>query len=396
MQLEGFPERQVRITGIGQSRVGRPSDRTALQLTLDACLEAVADAGLSVDDIDGLVNHFGKIAEGGGISPVGPVETMLALGIRPVWTNPSSAEGPGHMGAIFQAIMAVATGLCRHVLVFRTVGQATARRASRASTLLTGSGHRVEGGNAWFVPYHAHSPANMWALYAQAYLDKYGLGPEHLGWIAVNGRRHAAGNPNAIYRDPITIEDYLASRMISSPLRLYDCDSHIDGSTALIISHKDAAKDLRNPPLAIEAIGMAIGGVGEGLHEGDFTSIPAAGAGEMLWKRTELGPRDVDCAQIYDGFSIHVPLWLEAVGLLGPGEALRFIEGGERTALDGELPLNTSGGQLSAGRFHGYGHTHEGCVQLWGRGGARQVKNAQTCMVVNGGYGYGAMLLRRD
>jgi len=394
--LDSLPEKQVCITGIGQSKVGRPSERSPMQLTLDACLEAIADAGLAVDQIDGLVNHFGKVAEGGGISPVGTVDTMLALGIRPVWTNPSSAEGPGHMGAIFQAVMAVATGLCRHVLVFRTVAQAQARLKSRASTLLTGSGARVEGGNAFFVPYHAHSPANMWALYAQAYFDKYGVGPEQLGWVAVNGRSMAARNPNAIYRKPITLDDYLASRMISTPLRLYDCDSHIDGSTALIISHRDAAKDLRNPPLAIEAMGMSIGGLGEGLHEGDFTSIAATRAGDMLWKRTDLKPGNVDCAQIYDGFSIHVPLWLEAVGLFAPGEALRFIEGGTRVALDGELPLNTSGGQLSAGRFHGYGHTHEACVQLWGRGGERQVRDAQTCVVVNGGYGYGALLLRRD
>jgi acetyl-CoA acetyltransferase len=391
-----FPEKHARITGIGQSKVGRPSERSPLQLTLDACLQAVADAGLSVDEIDGLTCHFGKVAEGGGISPVGTIDAMLALGIRPVWTNPSSAEGPGHMGAIFQAIMAVATGLCRHVLVFRTVGQAQSRRISRSSTLLTGSRDRVDGGNAFFVPYHAHSPANMWALYAQAYLTKYGMGPQQLGWVAVNGRRHAAHNPNAIYHAPITIEDYLAARMISTPLRLFDCDSHIDGSTALVISHKDAAKDLRNPPLAIEAMGMSIGGISEGLHEGDFTYTPARGSGEMLWKRTDLKPKDIDCAQIYDGFSIHVPLWLEAVGLFAPGEALRFIEGGTRVAVDGELPLNTSGGQLSAGRFHGYGHTHEACVQLWGRGGGRQVQDAQTCMVVNGGYGYGAMLLRRD
>ncbi|MDR2856762.1 MAG: thiolase family protein [Novosphingobium sp.] len=395
MRREDYPEKQARITGIGQSQVGRPSDRTSLQLTLDACLQAIADAGLSVDEIDGLTCHFGKVTEGGGISPVGTIDTMLALGIRPVWTNPSSAEGPGHMGAIFQAIMAVATGLCRHVLVFRTVGQARARLASRASTLLTGSRERVDGGNAFFVPYHAHSPANMWALYARAYFDKYGVGAEQLGWVAVNGRRMAAHNPNAIYRTPITLDDYLSSRMISTPLRLYDCDSHIDGSTALIVSHKDAAKDLKNPPLAIEAMGMSVGGIGEGLHEGDFTAIPATRAGEMLWKRTDLTRKDVDCAQIYDGFSIHVPLWLEAVGLLDPGEALRFIEGGTRVALDGELPLNTSGGQLSAGRFHGYGHTHEACLQLWGRGGGRQVRDAQTCMVVNGGYGYGAMLLRR-
>lgn len=394
--LDGYPEKQVRITGIGQSKVGRPSERSAMRLTLDACMQAIEDAGLSVDEIDGLVNHFGKVAGGGGISPVGTVEMMVALGIRPVWTNPSSAEGPGHMGAIFQAVMAVATGLCRHVLVFRTVGQATARLASRASTLLTGSGARVDGGNAFFVPYHAHSPANMWALYAQAYFDKYGVGPEQLGWLAVNGRRMAAGNPNAIYQKPITLDDYLSARMISTPLRLFDCDSHIDGSTALIISHKDAAKDLRNPPLSIEAMGMSIGGIGEALHEGDFTSIPATRAGEMLWQRTDLTPRDLDCAQIYDGFSIHIWLWMEALKLVGPGEAAAFVEGGTRIALDGELPLNTSGGQLSAGRFHGYGHTHEACLQLWGRGGARQVADARTCIVANGGYGYGALLLRRD
>lgn len=396
MHFEGYPEKQVRITGTGQSKVGRPSDRSALKLTLDACLQAIHDAGLSVDEIDGLTCHFGKVAEGGGISPVGTVDMMLALGIRPVWTNPSSSEGPGHMGAIFQAVMAVATGLCRHVLVFRTVGQATARAKSRASTLITGSGERADGGNAFFVPYHAHSPANMWALYAQAYFDKYGVGAEQLGWVAINGRRMAALNPNAIYRQPITIDDYLSARMISSPLRLYDCDSHIDGSTALVISHKDTAKDLRNPPLAIEAMGMSIGGLGEAFHEGDFTSIGATRAGEMLWNRTDFRPKDVDCAQIYDGFSIHVWLWLEAVGLCAHGEAARFIEGGTRVALGGELPLNTSGGQLSAGRFHGYGHTHEACTQLWERGGDRQVAGAQTCMVVNGGYGYGAMLLRRS
>lgn len=393
---EAYPEKQVRITGIGQSRVGRPSDRSARQLTLDACLEAIADAGLSADDIDGLTCHFGKVQGGGGISPVGTVETMLALGIRPVWTNPSTAEGPGHMGAIFQAVMAVATGLCRHVLVFRTVAQATARVASRASTLLTGSEERVEGGNAFFVPFHAHSPVNMWALYAQAYFDRHGVGPEQLGWVAVNGRRMAAHNPNAIYRKPITLDDYMTSRMISSPLRLYDCDTHVDGSTALVISHRDAARDLPNPPLAIEAMGMAASGIGEGLHEGDFTSLAARRAGEMLWNRTDMAPAEVDCAQIYDGFSIHVLLWLEAAGLCPPGEAARFVEGGARIALDGELPLNTSGGQLSAGRFHGYGHTHEACLQLWGRGGGRQVRDAKSCVVVNGGYGYGAMVLRRD
>jgi acetyl-CoA acetyltransferase len=206
----------------------------------------------------------------------------------------------------------------------------------------------------------------------------------------------AAHNPNAIYRDPITMDDYMASRMISTPLRLYDCDTHIDGATALIISHRDTARDLRNPPIHIEAMGMALGGLGQGIHTGDFTALPADKAGEMLWSRTDLKPKDVDNAQIYDGFSILTLLWLEAMQLCGRGEAAAFVEGGTRIALDGELPMNTGGGQLSGGRFHGYGHTYEACLQLLGRGGARQVAGAKVSAVCNGGYGYGALLLRTD
>ena len=215
--------------------------------------------------------------------------------------------------------------------------------------------------------------------------------------IAVNNRRNAGHNENAVYRKPLSLEDYLASRVISTPLRLFDCDSHIDGSTAIVVSHKDAAKDLKNPPLHIESMGMAVGGLWVGRYEGDFTSMPAAHkCGEMLWSRTDLKPADMDCAQIYDGFSIHVWLWMEALGLVPPGEACRFVEGGQRIALAGDLPLNTGGGQLSGGRFHGYGHIHEATVQLWGRGGGRQVADAKTCIISNGGYGYGAMILRRD
>ncbi len=393
-----LPEHQVCISGIGQTPAGRPSQRTAQQLTLDACLAAIADAGISVGDVDGLICHPGKTSEGGGISPVGTVETMMALGIRPVWTNPSSHEGPGHMAALFQGVMAIATGLCRHVLCYRTVAQASARQTSRAATLLTGNRERVDpGNNAFFVPYHAHSPVNLWAMYAQAYFDKYGASEEQLGWVSVNGRRHAQHNPNALYRGrELTIDQYLTSRMISTPLRLFDCDSHIDGSTAILLSAKDAAKDLRNPPIHIEAMGMSMGTLGEGLTTGDFTMTPAEKCGDMLWNRTDMTPQHIDCAQIYDGFSIHVPIWMEAVRLCERGEALQFIEGGMRTAIDGELPLNTGGGQLSAGRFHGFGHIHEAATQVWGRGAGRQVPGAKTAIAVNGGYGYGAMLMRAD
>ena len=392
-----YPEKYVCITGAGQSEVGRPSERTALQLTIEACSRAIADAGLSPAQIDGLTTFPGRSGDSGGFSPVGATETLLALGLEPTWVG-ASTEGHAHMSAIISAIQAIACGLCRHVLVFRTVAQSTARLRSKSSTLLGGgaSGAHLEGPNSWYLPFGALSPVNIWALYAQAYFTRYGATYEQLGAIAVNGRRMAALNPNAVYRKPLTIEDYLASRLISSPLRLYDCDTHIDGSTALVLSHRDAARDMPRRPISIEAMGMSIGGVGVGLHTGDFTALPAVKAGTMLWSRTDLKPNDVDVAQIYDGFSILTLLWLEALQLCGRGEAAAFVEGGSRIGLGGELPLNTSGGQLSAGRFHGYGHTYEACLQLWGLAGERQVENAKVCVVANGGYGYGTLLLKRD
>jgi acetyl-CoA acetyltransferase len=396
MPADAYPEKQVCITGVGQSEVGRPSSRSALQLTLDACLEAIADAGLTPADIDGLTTYPGPSQDAGGFSPVGATETMLGLGLNPIWVG-ASTEGHAHMGAIISAVQAIASGLCRHVLVFRTVAQASARTKVRHSTVMGGGpdAGRARGANAWTVPFNAYSAGNIYALYAQAYFDKYGATSEQLGAIAVNSRQMASRNPNAIYRTPITIDDYLASRVISSPLRLYDCDTHIDGSTAILFSRRDVAKDLARPPIEIEAMGMALGGLGFGLHQGDFTTLASERAGAMLWSRTDLKPSDVDVAQIYDGFSILTLIWLESLGLCGRGEAAAFVEGGSRIGLDGELPLNTSGGQLSAGRFHGYGHTYEACLQLWGRAGERQVRDAKVCAVSNGGYGYGALLLKQ-
>jgi acetyl-CoA acetyltransferase len=284
------------------------------------------------------------------------------------------------------------------VLVFRTVAQASARIVARDSTLMGGAavgGARARGGNAWSVPFNALSPVNLYALYAQAYFHKYRATSAQLGAIAVNSRRMAQLNPNAIYRRPLSIDEYLEARMISTPLRLYDCDTHIDGSTALLLSHKSTAQDLKRPPICIEAMGMSLGGIGIGVHRGDFTAMASDLAGDMLWSRTDLRPRDVDVAQIYDGFSILTLLWMESLKLCGRGEAAAFVEGGARIGLKGELPLNTSGGQLSAGRFHGYGHTYEACLQLSGRAAERQVADARVCVVSNGGFGYGALLLTR-
>lgn len=388
-----YPEKQVRISGVGQSKVGRPSKRTALQLTLDACLAALGDAGLPLEELDGLTTYPGPTGDSSGFSPIGATEVMFSLGIQPKWVG-ASTEGHGHMSALFSAIQAIASGMCRHVLIFRTVGEATARSRAREASLMASNptrAIRASRSNSWTAPFRAYSPSNIWALYAQAYCARYGVSEEQLGAVAVNGRRWAILNPNAIYRDPISIEDYMASRIISTPLRLYDCDVHIDGSTAILLSHKDAAIGTNRAPLVIEAIGMGLSGLGIGLHEGDFTSLPAAArAGKMMWERTDMKPADIDMAQLYDGFSILSLMWAEALQLCRPGEAPALFQ--ERAS----MPVNTSGGQLSAGRFHGYGHIYEACKQLWGAAGKQQVPRHNSCVVTNGGYGYGSILLRQD
>lgn len=397
MPVELHAEKQVCITGIGQSEVGRPSKKTALNLTIDACLEAIADAGLKPADIDGITTWPGESQDTSGFSPVGSTEAMFALGLQPKWIG-SCNSGHAHMSAIFEAIFAIASGMCRHVLVFRTVAQASAVSSARETSLMGGRGGadaRVRGFMSWTVPFDAVSPINIFGLYAQAYFDKYGATSEQLGAVAVNGRKMAGLNPKAVFRKPLSIEAYMASRVISTPLRLYDCDIPVDGSTALLFSHRDAARDMARAPIEIEAMGMSIGGIGHGLHLGDFTRMESDKAGEMLWSRTDLKPADVDLAQIYDGFSILTLLWLESMKLCGRGEAAAFVEGGSRIGLDGVLPLNTSGGQLSMGRLHGYGHTYEACLQLFGRAGERQVRDAKVCAVANGGFGHGALLLKR-
>jgi acetyl-CoA acetyltransferase len=248
----------------------------------------------------------------------------------------------------------------------------------------------------WTLPFGAPSAANWIGMMAQRHFHEYGTTREQLAGIALNGRRNAARNPKAIYTEPMTLEDYLDVRMISSPLCLYDCDVPSDGSTAVIVSRAEAATG-KKPPLQVEAVGSAIRGRPSWDQWDDLTTMALRDASAMLWERTDLTPADVDVAQLYDGFSFITLCWLEALGFCGQGEGGPYVEGGTRIALDGELPVNTHGGQLSAGRLHGYGFLHEACVQLWGEGGERQVSGAPEVAVAAAGGGplAGCLLLTR-
>jgi acetyl-CoA acetyltransferase len=394
-------ERRAAITGIGQSEVGRRLGRDPLALTLDACLAAIEDAGLRPADIDGLATYPGAMGGAPGFTGAGITEVHDALRLSLDWFT-GGMERPGQLGCVIDACAAVAAGYARHVLCFRSVWEGTAQGKGGRSGIGvgggSGGGFRAQGPTMEYtLPFRAYSAASWIALVAQRHFHEYGTTREQLAQIALNARRNAAGNPKAIYREPLSMEQYLGARMISTPFCLYDCDVPCDGGTAVVVSHVDAARDLRRRPLRVEAVGSALRGRPSWDQFDDLTTMALRDAAAMLWERTDLRPSDVDVAELYDGFSFIALAWLEALGFCPKGEGGRFIEGGAAIAREGVIPLNTNGGQLSGGRLHGFGFLHEACVQLWGEGGARQVPDDPQVAVAAAGGGPlgGCMLLSR-
>jgi len=387
------PERHAILSGVGQSAIGRRLFRTDLDLTCEAALAAIADAGLTPDDIDGIAAYPGPIAGPAGFAGPGVYDVQESLGIDLRW-HLSGAEGPAQISPIIHAMLAVAGGLCRHALIYRTVTEATAAADTGRLGIGVGS-HEIRGFGAFLIPFGAMSAANWLALYARRHMYEFGTTREHLGLIATTARRHAGLNPKAIYREPMSMDAYLAARMVSDPFGLYDCDVPCDGSTAVIVSTAEAAHDLPHRPVHFEAVGTAIRARPSWDQWGDITTMASRDAAAQLWTRTDLRPADVDMAQLYDGFSFLTLAWLEALGFCGHGESGPFIENG-RIGLGGALPLNTWGGQLSGGRLHGFGFVAEACRQLRGECGDRQVAGCEVAAVgVGGGPVAGCMLLTR-
>ena len=379
------------ITGVGQSQVGVKLTRPPLLLTLDAVREALQEAGLTIGQIDGVSTYPGRMGPYLGFSPVGADELIDALGIRATWYA-GGAEITSQLGAVVAAATAVRAGLARHVICFRTVYEAAA--LARPEEYPPLRREKVDGGSQWVAPFNALSAANWTAQYAMRHVKRYGLTREQLAQIALTDRANAALNPRALVREPLTMDEYMSARMISTPLCLYDCDRFTDASTVLIVSAGAAIDEVVCKPIRIAAMAGTVE-----RHSWDQAEWMACYAtGPDLWKRTDYKPADVDTVQLYDGFSFQVISWLESLGFCEIGEGGRFIEGGKRIARDGELPLNTFGGQIGAGRLHGFGFAHEAVVQLRGKGGARQIPNDPRVAVATSGGGplATALLLARD
>jgi acetyl-CoA acetyltransferase len=382
------------VVGVGQTAFSRDSGRSVLSLATEASLKAIADAGLTVDDIDGVVRCEQDT--------VRPYSLAAALGAKNLayWAD----TGPGGVAPCMMmglAMGAVMTGQAKAVLAFRSLN-------GRSETRLGAGGDRmasqVVGGfgtyDEFYLPYGLQTAGQTFALMARRHMLEYGTTPEQLGAVAITCREHAQATPHAQMRGrPMGMDDYLASRMISSPLRLFDYCLESDGACAVVITSAERAKDLRKPPVLIRAVA---GGAPHDLRPGmmfpvvtraDVTELGGRKAGEELWRRAGVGPKDMDIAQIYDCFTISVILQLEAYGFVGKGEGGPYAASGALKR-GGELPINTGGGHLSEGYVHGMNHIVQAVRQLRGEADM-QVPDAELCLCTGGPLPVGSSVVFR-
>ena len=372
------------IVGIGQTEFSTNSGRSELRLALEAILAAVEDAGLEANDIDGLVRYtWDKTTEAAIVN---------ALGL-PHLTYYGETEfgGVNCCGAVAQASAAIEAGLASCIVFYRTLNARSGVRYGRGERVLSEedgwlvSRQPEPPGDVYSAPFGLLVPGQHHALYAQAYKGHYGLTDDQftdmMGTIAVTQRAYANRNPRALLRDrPLTMDDYRAGRIITAPLRIYDYCLETDGAMALVIVSQERARTLRARGVDVLAAGQFIhpGSAPMYLYARDTHSLVPPEAGQRLFARAGLRPADIDVAMLYDATSIMVPLALEDFGFIGRGEAHDFLTSGGM-APGGRLPVNTHGGLLSEGYFHGLNTIAEAVRQL--RGDSPNPVGAETAFV---------------
>jgi acetyl-CoA acetyltransferase len=363
--------RKAAITGIGASRIGRVPGETPLSLATEAFRAALDDAGLRKEDVDGLLTMPDRL------SPLGARHYLAVgehLGIDPQFTGTMSMGGATAGVLIQLAAMAVATGMANTVACI--FGDDSRSRESKFDVA-------YGGGDSWGIWGMFGNVANS-ALGARRHMELYGTTSEQLGWVAVTARRHAALNPAATMRAPMTIADHQASRFIVEPLHLLDCCLISDGAVAIIVTSPERAADGRSRPVTIW--GMGQGHTLQTLGAKDWWYLPhQADCVSRAYRMAGVGPGDISVAQLYDNFTISVLFWLEHAGFVKVGESGPFVEGGERIGLGGQLPVNTAGGNLSEAYMQGWLHVVEGVRQIRGEAGERQVAGAELCLVTGRG-----------
>lgn len=340
-------------------------DKTAFQIAAESARGALEDAGLTIKDVDGYATS--------GVGPIGALSMCHHLNLKPDWIDSTAIGGSSFVAQVAYAGAAIRAGLCRTVLI--TYG---ATAASERFAIGTGGGFSTDPPDAFDVPY-GPTIVGAYGMVAQRHMHEYGTTSEQLAEIAVTIRRHASLNPNAKYRDPITVEDVLASRTISSPLHLLDCCMISDGGGALVVTSAERARDLRKRPALV--LGAGVANRHNGIGERDILDIAARQSGAKAFERAGVKHSDVDLCMIYDSFTITVLSTLENLGFCKLGEGGPFVQNG-RIGLGGGLPVNLDGGGLSSNHpgMRGIFLVIEAVKQLRGESGERQVKDAQIAL----------------
>lgn len=373
------------ITGIGETSYSKNSGMSELGLAVQACERALADAGLTANDVDGIVrNDFDNVSHNELADALGaPNITYWGIG---------GTGGSAPPGQIAQAVAAIESGQATTVLVFRALnGRSGNDRYSQARRDL--SGPPVVGGNStydeYFLPYGLAVAGQTYSMVARRHMIQYGTTREQLGAIALTCRERANANPRAqMHERKMTMDDYLASRIIADPLHMFDYCLETDGACAVVVTSAERAADAPKTPALIRAVAMSTGANPKGgvlnpiLWREDYTTFPSKKVAEVLYARAGLGPTEIDTAQIYDCFTITALIQLEDYGFCEKGEGGPFAASGA-IGLDGSLPINTGGGHLSEGYIHGLNHVLEGVRQIRGES-TSQVAGAQTVLVTGG------------
>lgn len=381
------------IAGIGHTEYSKASGRSELQLAAECAKAACDDAGISPHDIDGMITFTIDNSD----------EVMLArcLGVKDLaYTTRIPGGGAAAAATIYQAMAMVNAGLCKHVLIWRAMNERSQYRFGQNPNqqMMAFQSGNGTGSLLWCVPYGAMTPASWGALQAARYMHRYGVTNRDLGYVSVQQRAYAATNPDAwFFGKPITLEDHQNSKWIQEPwLRLLDCCQESDGGVAILVTSLDRARDMRQKPVKILGATQSIPyntEVISNYYHDDLSEMPEAkGVAKRLWEMTGLGPTDMQAAMIYDAFTPHVLLQLEAFGFCKPGEGAGFVKSGGM-ALDGVLPTNTNGGLSGEAYIHGMNSMIEGVRQLRGTSANQVTKRSVEHVLVSSGMA-GAVLGR--
>jgi acetyl-CoA acetyltransferase len=371
------------IVGIGATEFSRDAGRSELRLAVEASVAALADAGIDPAAVDGIVRC--------DMDAVSHVALAEALGVRNLtYWGVTGPGGAAPCGQIAHAVAAIVSGEATTVLCPRSIAWASGGGVGSA---MRGGGGGGAGGRGtyeeFFVPYGLLAPASTYAAVARRHMYDFGTTREQLGAIALTCRERANANSAAQMHDrALDLDTYLAGRTISSPLGLFDCCLVSDGACAVVVTSAERAADCARSPVVIRSVAQ---GSGPGIQGGMLSAVlvrddpltwPCRWVGEELWRRAGLGPADVDVAQLYDCFTPTVLIQLEDYGFCAKGEGGPFAASGA-LGLDGTLPINTAGGNLSEAYIHGMNHVVEGVRQLRGES-TSPVPGAEVCLVTSG------------